>query len=150
MTTMGSAVGRPTALGFLVALVLSASLVMGSGAVAATPAPSVEQSAVDAIRSLVPGETVAVGNALVTRTAQGLVVDVVEQGPTTAATFCGVALASALFGMGAGVLGVIAASTGSGTVVIAGYLLTGAQVGVLAGLSGSYAALLAWISRFIC
>ena len=65
-------------------------------------------------------------------------------------TFCGTALAAVLFGMGAGVLGVIAAMTGSGTVVIAGYLLTGAQVGVLAGISGSYAALLAWISRYVC
>lgn len=147
-TTMRSAVGRPTAIGLLVAVML----VVGSGAVAAPPAPTVEQSAVAAIRSLVPGETVAVGNALVSRTVQGLVVNVVEQEPALrTATFCGVALASALFGIGAGVLGVIAASTGgSGTVVIAGYLLTGAQVGVLAGLSGSYAALLAWISRFIC
>lgn len=65
-------------------------------------------------------------------------------------TFCGTALAAALFGMGAGVLGVIAAMTGSGTVVIAGFLLTGAQVGMLAGISGSYAALLAWISRYVC
>lgn len=65
-------------------------------------------------------------------------------------SFCGVALASAVVGMGAGVLGVIAAVTGSGTVVIAGYLLTGAQVGILAGIAGSYSALLGWISRNIC
>jgi hypothetical protein len=65
-------------------------------------------------------------------------------------TFCGTALAAALFGMGAGVLAVIAAVTGSGTVWIAGYLLTGSQVGVLAGIAGSYAALLAWVSRYIC
>lgn len=150
-TVMRSAVGRPTAVGFLVAVMLSASMLVGAGAVAAPPSPTVEQSAVDAIRSLVPGETVAVGNVLVTRTVRGLVVDVVEQEQALGtASFCGVALASALFGIGAGVLGVIAASTGSGTVMIAGYLLTGAQVGVLAGLSGSYAALLAWISRFIC
>lgn len=65
-------------------------------------------------------------------------------------TICGTALAAALFGIGAGILGVIAAATGSGTVVIAGYLLTGAQVGILAGISGSYAALLAWVSRYVC
>jgi len=65
-------------------------------------------------------------------------------------SFCGTAMAGAFFGIGAGILGVIAAMTGSGTVVIAGYLLTGSQVGILAGLSGSYAALLAWISRYIC
>jgi hypothetical protein len=132
--------------GFVVALILSASLVMGSGTVASARPPTPEQ----AIEALAPGQHVVLGNVVVARTVHGLVVDVLDQSPTTA-SFCGVALASAIFGIGAGILGVIAASTGgSGTVMIAGYLLTGAQVGVLAGLSGSYAALLAWISRFIC
>jgi len=140
---------------YLVALVLGLSLVVGSGTVASA-APTTEESAVAAIQSLAPGETLSLGNVLVTRTAQGLVVNVVGVSPvkdmasTDDATFCGTALAAAIFGIGAGILGVIAASTGSGTVVIAGYLLTGAQVGVLAGISGSYAALLAWISRYVC
>jgi hypothetical protein len=142
---MRSAVGRPTAVGFVVALILSASLVLGSGTVASARPPTPQQ----AIEALAPGQHVVLGNVVVARTVHGLVVDVLDQSPTTA-SFCGVALASAIFGIGAGILGVIAASTGSGTVMIAGYLLTGAQVGVLAGLSGSYAALLAWISRFIC
>jgi hypothetical protein len=131
---------------------LSVSLTAGTGAIAATPATTVEQDTVAAIEALTPGEQLVLGNTLVTRTKQGLVVDLVRQGPTihTAATFCGTALAAAIVGIGAGVLGIIAATTGSGTVLIAGYLLTGAQVGVLAGIAGSYAAVLGYISRYIC
>ena len=140
-------------------LALCASLLVGGGAVAATPATTPEQDAAAAIQSLQVGQEVVLDNVIVARTAEGLVVDVVQREPLiytaadihTAASFCGVALASAIFGIGAGILGVIAASTGgTGTVILAGYVFTGAQVGVLAGLSGSYAALLAWISRFIC
>jgi len=109
---------------------------------------------VAALQSLAPGEELVLGNALVIRTAQGLVVHVLREDavplPSADASFCGVALAAAVVGIGAGILGVIAAATGPGTVVIAGYLLTGAQVGALAGMAGAYAALLAWISRNIC
>ncbi|MGO3150940.1 hypothetical protein [Glutamicibacter ardleyensis] len=66
------------------------------------------------------------------------------------ASFCGVALATAIIGVGAGALGVLAAVTGGGTVVIAGYILTGAQVGVLAGIATSYTAVLGWVSINIC
>lgn len=146
------------AIRYLAAMALCASLLVGTGAVASAPATTPEQEAAAAIQSLQVGEEVVLGTARVARTSAGLVVEVLQKKPAvylaasirTAATFCGVALASALFGIGAGILGVIAASTGSGTVMIAGYLLTGAQVGVLAGISGSYAALLAWISRYIC
>jgi uncharacterized membrane-anchored protein YitT (DUF2179 family) len=133
----------------LAAFVLSLSLLMGSGAVASTPPPTPQQ----AIEALAPGQHVVLDNVVVARTVQGLVIELVDHGPNIqlASTFCGAALASAIFGIGAGILGVIAASTGgTGTVMIAGYFLTGAQVGVLAGISGSYAALLAWISRFVC
>lgn len=146
------------ALKCLAAMALCASLLVGTGAVASAPTTTPEQEAAAAIQSLQVGHEVVLGNVTVARTGQGLVVNVIQREPVVytaasvqpAASFCGVALASAIFGIGAGILGVIAASTGSGTVVIAGYLLTGAQVGVLAGISGSYAALLAWISRFIC
>jgi hypothetical protein len=48
-------------------------------------------------------------------------------------------------------LGVLAAVTGgTGTVVIAGYILTDAQVGVLAGIATSYTAVLGWLSLNIC
>lgn len=61
------------------------------------------------------------------------------------------ALAAAIIGIGAGTLGVIAAMTGgAGTVVIAGFLLTGSEVGMLAGLTGSYGAVLGYVSRYIC
>lgn len=59
-------------------------------------------------------------------------------------------LATAIIGVGAGALGVLAAVTGGGTVVIAGYILTGAQVGVLAGIATSYTAVLGWVSINIC
>jgi hypothetical protein len=149
---MGRARGS---LRYLVALMLGLSLVVGSGTVATAATPTAEQSAVEAIQSLEPGEQLVLGNVLVVRTTAGLVVHLLDknpgvQPPSTDDSFCGIALAAAIFGIGAGILGVIAASTGPGTVVIAGYLLTGAQVGVLAGISGSYAALLAWISRYVC
>lgn len=130
----------------------------GNGAVAAAPTTTPEQDAVAAIQSLPIGGQLVLGNAVIAKTEQGLVVDVLNRGPTiqlasmpTAASFCGVALASAIFGIGAGVLGFIAASTGgTGTVILAGYVFTGAQVGMMAAISGSYAALLAWISRYVC
>lgn len=137
----------------IVALVLSVLLMtMGSVAVAATPAHASEQDAVGAIQSLGTGEELVLGNALVTRTAQGLVVNVLNQDKQASAdaTFCGMALAAAIIAIGAGALGIIAASTGAGTVIIAGFTLTGAQVGMLAGFSGSYAAVLGWISRYVC
>lgn len=136
---------------YFAALLLSTSLMVGSGAVAAAPAPTPEQAVALAIKSLAPGERVVIQGLAIARTSEGrLAVDTLRPTIQTAATFCGTALAGAIFGIGAGILGVIAASTGSGTVMIAGYLLTGSQVGVLAGISGSYAALLGWISYNIC
>lgn len=128
-------------------------LVVGGGVASARPAAA--DPAVAKVAALAPGEVMVLGTALVTRTNQGLSVEALAPkaaGPMlgTTATFCGTALASAIIGIGAGVLGVIAAATGSGTVVIAGYLLTGAQVGILAGIAGSYSALLGWISTNIC
>ena len=138
--------GRAAAL--LTAVMLAAGLLVGGGAVSASAAPP---DPVAQVTALAPGETLVLGSAVVTRTSHGLSVRALAP-PAFGmdATFCGVALAAAIVGIGAGVLGVIAAATGSGTVVIAGYLLTGAQVGILAGLSGSYAALLGWISHNIC
>ena len=141
---------------YLAALVLSTSLLAGTSAVAATPATTVEQEAVAAIQSLAPGEHLVLGTALIARTTEGLVVTALQpKRPNiqlaSTATFCGTALAAAIFGIGAGILGFIAASTGgTGTVILAGYAFSGAQVGMMAGISGSYAALLAWISREIC
>ncbi len=84
--------------------------------------------------------TIAGTKTTVTRTATGLTVDAGTAAPR--ASFCGTALATAIIGVGAGALGVLAAVTGGGSVVIAGFLLTGAQVGLLAGIAGSYAAVL--------
>lgn len=148
------------ALRYVAALVLCASLLVGNGAAASTPTTTPEQEAIAAVQSLKVGqEVVVLGNVTVARTSEGLVVDVVRKDLVvypaanvhTAATFCGVGLASAIFGIGAGLLGFIAASTGgTGTVILAGYVFTGAQVGMMAAISGSYAALLAWISRYVC
>ena len=140
----------------LVALIWGLALVGGGGAVATAATPTVEQDPVAAIRALVPGESLVLEHVLITRTVQGLIVDVMDQGPIKGeesmdATVCGVALAAAIFGIGAGILGFIAAGTGAAsTVVLAGYTFTGAQVGMMAAISGSYAALLAWISRYVC
>ena len=70
--------------------------------------------------------------------------------PSPYASFCGVALAAAIVGIGAGALGVLAAVTGGGTAVIAGFVLTGSRIGVLAGIAGSHAAVLGWVSHNIC
>lgn len=139
------------ALRYVAALALTTSLFVGSGAAASPPAPT--QEAVAVIQAMAPGEELVLGNALITKTRHGLVVNAINPAatqPATNASFCGMALAAAIIGIGAGTLGIIAASTGAGTVIIAGFTLTGAQVGMLAGFSGSYAAVLGWISRYVC
>lgn len=68
----------------------------------------------------------------------------------TPASFCGVSLATLIVGMGAGALTVLAAVTGGGTAVLFGVVLTGAQIGVLAGIATSYTAVLGWVSANIC
>ena len=91
---------------------------------------------------IIPGSQ---GSVLVTKTSAGLalgVLGVTENSGSTVDSFCGVALATAIVGIGAGALGVLAAMTGGGTAVIAGFVLTGGQIGVLAGISGSCAAVL--------
>lgn len=98
----------------------------------------------------IPGEQ---GAVLVTKTSSGLALSVAgasDNSVSTYASFCGVALATAIVGIGAGALGVLAAVTGGGTAVIAGFVLTGSQIGVLAGIAGSYAAVLGWVSHNIC
>lgn len=146
------------AIKYLAAMALCASLLVGNGAVATAPTTTPEQEAAAAIESLPVGGEVALGNVVVARTSEGLVVNVIQREPLiytaasiqTTATFCGSALAAALIAIGAGVLGVLAAATGPGTVLILGYGFTGAQLGMLAGVAGSYAAVLGYINRYIC
>jgi hypothetical protein len=66
------------------------------------------------------------------------------------ASFCRIAIAAAIIGIGAAALGVLAAVTGGGTAVIAGVVLTGAQIGVLAAVATSYTAVLTFVSLYIC
>lgn len=111
---------------------------------------SVQKADVRSIKALDVGQSHTIANTTttVTRTPAGLSVD--SGTPVLRASFCGTALATAIIGVGAGALGVLAAVTGGGTVVIAGFLLTGAQVGILAGIAGSYAAVLGYVSTYIC
>lgn len=90
---------------------------------------------------------------IITKTDTGFAVAApfsTDKTASTQASFCGVALATAIVGIGAGALGVLAAVTGGGTAVIAGIVLSGAQVGVLAGISASYAAVLGWVTYNVC
>ena len=69
---------------------------------------------------------------------------------TPAASWCATSLAAVVFGIGATALGAAAVATGGGTVVIGGVALSGAQVGGLAAVAGSFSALEAYIDSKIC
>ena len=139
---------------YLIALLLSMALITGAAVSAQASPVFANGDPAAAIESLAVGQVLILDTAVITRTEQGLVVEPLQTKqiePSTDATFCGTALAAAIFGIGAGVLGFIAAGTGgTGTVLLAGYVFTGAQVGMMAAVAGSYAALLAWISRYVC
>lgn len=137
----------------------NASPVVAPGAttaITAATAPSLTETQmqeVTTIQNLKFGESHRLqGSALtVTKTTTGFATSL-EQSTVASpmASFCGIGLATAIIGIGAGALAVLAAVTGGGTVAIAGIILTGAQLGVLAGVATSYTAVLGWITLNVC
>lgn len=69
---------------------------------------------------------------------------------TPASSWCATSLAAVVFGIGATALAAAAVATGGGTVVIGGVALSGAQLGGLAAVAGSFSALEAYIDSKIC
>lgn len=149
-TVTANAAGRPAVVG------QSSSIQSAAGNALVAPQVQLTKSQrleVEIIQRLVVGQshTLQGSSLTVTKTTNGFTTNLSStEAASTRASFCGIALATALIGIGAGALGVLAAVTGGGSVIIAGVALSGAQLGVLAGVATSYTALLGWISLYIC
>lgn len=156
-----------TALTVITALAMLLSGSLGSGIASAHAASSQERA--EALTLNIPGPevaaTLATGSSGLAatvsghdfywnKTGSGMVLSVDAPAGDQPVTdgfwdrFCAPAFASIVFGVGAGVLAA-AAATGA-PLVIGGYFLTAAQLGVLAGIATSFGALEAWAAINIC
>ncbi|WP_019852798.1 hypothetical protein [Actinopolyspora mortivallis] len=105
----------------------------------------------EAIEALSAGESMEIG----TIDGEPIVVDKDMQGNITItptgqmpAAACTWAVASAVYEIGAGVLAADASAAGG--IVVAGYFISASQLGAMAGLTGSFSAIYAFVAANVC